>query len=139
MGMRCILVVEDEALIAADLEMSLADAGYQVLGPAASQREALEIAQRKHPDLAFVDINLLDGKTGIDLARKLRDCLGVPSIFLSGQSQEAHQNQDAALGYIGKPYDHRTVLKSVEVAGAILDGEAPSAVPRGLELFQHPH
>ena len=135
----CVLVVEDEALLALSLEGALSAAGYAVCGPTATAAEALKLAERRPPKLAIVNINLRDGRgAGIELARELLDRWGVPSLFVSGQRTEAHANRDAALGYIGKPYRPETVLKSVEVALLISEGRSPppAAVPRELELFQ---
>ena len=60
---------------------------------------------------------------------------GVLSIFASGEMMEARRAKDVALGYIRKPYEVRTVLRSVEVARALMAGGTPGAVPRGFELF----
>ena len=136
MRVHCILVVEDESILAFDLETTLRNAGFQVLGPAATAREALELAEQAHPDLALIDINLADGrKTGIEAARRLQTQLHTPSLFLSGQGAEARQNKDAALGLLEKPYSPDSVVESVAVAEALLGGEVPSRLPRGLELF----
>lgn len=134
-----ILVVEDESIIGLELEGRLQDAGHEVLGPAATVGNALELAEAKRPDLALVDINLGDGGSGIDLARQLLERWGTPSLFLSGQTQDARENDDAALGRIGKPFSAVAVLESVEVARAIADGEpvSPTSVPPELELFRH--
>lgn len=135
-----ILVVEDEPLLAMTLEASLLDAGHQVVGTAATASRALEIAEKATPELALVDINLRDGSSGIDVARELLRRWGAPSLFVSGQSRAAHANQDAALGYIDKPYTPETVVASIEVAKVVLGGGhlAPPEVPRGLELFEKP-
>ena len=136
MHVQCILVVEDESILAWDLEATLQNAGFQVLGPAATAREALELAAQTHPDLALVDINLADGKkTGIEAARRLQAQYHTPSLFLSGQGTEARQNKDAALGLLEKPYSPDAVVESVAVAEAVLAGEMPPRLPPGLELF----
>jgi DNA-binding response OmpR family regulator len=134
-----ILVVEDESIIGLELEGRLQEAGHEVLGPASTVDSALQLAEGKRPDLALVDINLGDGGSGIELARKLLDGWGTPSLFLSGQTQEARENNDAALGRIGKPFSAAAVLESVEVAKQIAAGEpvSPMNVPPELELFRH--
>ena len=134
-----ILVVEDESIIGLELEGRLEDAGHEVLGPASTVSSALELAEAKRPDLALVDINLGDGGSGIDLARQLLHRWGTPSLFLSGQTQEARENEDAAVGRLGKPFNAAAVLESVEVAKAISDGKpvSPTNVPPELELFRH--
>jgi two-component system, response regulator PdtaR len=66
-----ILIVEDEALIALELESLLQDDGHLPIGIAATAREAMALGELE-PDLALVDVHLADGPTGIDVARRLR-------------------------------------------------------------------
>ena len=135
-----ILVVEDETLIAMDIEALLTDAGHTVRGPASTAALALELAELSRPDLALVNINLRDGHgAGIGLARELLDRWGVPSLFISGKAREAAQNSDAALGHLKKPYRLESVLASVEVAKLMMDGQRvpETAVPRELTVFRN--
>lgn len=130
-----ILVVEDDPLTAMTLELTLARAGYQVLGPAATTTEALNLVKTTRPDLALVDINLSEDGNGVVLARELRR-QGVLSLFTSGQSGEARANTDAAIGYIGKPYTPELVLESIAMVRAALDGDRVPDAPFGLEIFR---
>ena len=131
-----ILIVEDEALIAWMLADSLEDGGHEVVGPATTMAEALALCEVEAPppELAVLDINLRDGSNGVDVARALFARWGVLSIFASGQMMEAWRARDVALGYIRKPYEAETVLRSVEVAREVMSGAEPRAVPAGLEL-----
>ena len=83
----------------------------------------------------MLDVNLRDGSSGVDVARALLERWGVLSIFASGAMMEARRARDVALGYIRKPYEAETVLRSVEVAREVMNGGQPRAVPAGLELF----
>jgi two-component system, response regulator PdtaR len=130
-----VLIVEDEALIAMALADSLEDGGHEVMGPAATMAEALALCEAAPPELALLDINLRDGSNGVDVARALLARWGVLSIFASGQMMEARRARDVALGYIRKPYETETVLRSVEVAREVMSGAAPGAVPAGFEPF----
>lgn len=130
-----ILIVEDEALIAMMLVDSLENGGHEVMGPASTMAEALALCDVLRPELALLDIHLRDGSSGVDVARALFGRWGVLSIFASGEMMEARRAKDVALGYIRKPYEVRTVLRSVEVARALMAGGTPGAVPRGFELF----
>src|SRR5690606_38812722 len=68
--MSCnVLVVEDEIFVAIEIESVVQDLGHRPVGIAADSRRALELA--KDAELAFVDLNLVDGPTGIDLGRRL--------------------------------------------------------------------
>jgi DNA-binding response OmpR family regulator len=134
-----ILVVEDEELIALVVLDALAEAGYDVLGPARTADEALTIARAEIPELVLADINLADDTKGTDLARMLRAELDIPVVFLSGNIQEAQPAQDVALGHIAKPCSPTVVLKSVDVVGALLRGALPEdhQIPPGLTLFRN--
>lgn len=82
------------------------------------------------------NINLREAQgAGINFARELLHCYGVPSLFVSGQIVEARRNRDAALGYIGKPWSSKSLLESVKVAQCLIDGRDPAVVPPELELF----
>ena len=79
-----VLVVEDDAFIALDLEDVLSEAGFTVTGPVATVREALALLDGEHrPDVALLDYNLGE-ETSIPVARRL-EALGIPFLFLSGQ------------------------------------------------------
>jgi DNA-binding response OmpR family regulator len=132
-----ILIVEDEMVVAWDIQSTLESAGHTIVGIAMSFGEADSIIKDGCPDLALVNINLKGGKgAGIDFARNLLDKCGIPSLFVSGQIGEARKNKDAALGFLGKPWRSRTLLASVDVAHRLINGENPDPVPPELELFQ---
>jgi two-component system, response regulator PdtaR len=132
-----ILIVEDETVVAWDIQSILESANHTVVGVAMSFAEADKIVEKDCPDLALVNINLREGRgAGIDFARDLLNKCGVPSLFVSGQSKEARENKDAALGILGKPWRSRTLLASVDVAHRLINGENPDPVPPELELFQ---
>ena len=130
-----ILVVEDDPLVALSLALCLAGAGYEVLGPADRASAALDMAVRHRPDLALLDIQLRDGHTGGALAGDLRR-VGIPSLFVSADTLEAHRNRNDALGFVMKPYEPHTILDAVLVAEDLLSGRPPRKAPFGLELFE---
>ena len=131
-----ILIVEDEVVIALDLQSTLESAGHTVIGTALNIGDAMEVVQADRADLALININLWEGRgAGIDLARHLLEQHNVPSLFVSGQRSEARRNRDAALGYLAKPWRTRALLDSVEVARRLIDGQDPAPLPPELELF----
>lgn len=91
-----ILIVEDDTLLATTLAASLIDAGYDVIGPAATEARAIQLAELMRPDLALLDIALRDGGSGLAVARALR-LQAIPCLFVSGQSDAARAARDAAL------------------------------------------
>ena len=64
-----ILIVEDEVILAVELECVLEEMGHRVVGHAVGSRDAVELVARETPDLALIDLQLLDGPTGADTAR----------------------------------------------------------------------
>lgn len=114
-----ILIVEDEPLIAANIEHVLSESGFRVAGVASSATEALSVANEHRLDLALVDIRLTGEVDGIELACRLRDEFGVPSIFLSGLfdaviAERAEQAQP--LGFLQKPFRPSQVFNAIERA-----------------------
>jgi DNA-binding response OmpR family regulator len=132
-----ILIVEDDPLIAMDLEAVLSDAGHIVRGPASTAKRALELASLEPIDLALVNIDLRHGDSGVDLARELLKKCGLPSLFVSGQEFIALNNRDAAIGFLNKPCNTDTLLKSLAVVQHLLDKASPPAptTPNGLLMF----
>jgi CheY-like chemotaxis protein len=110
-----ILVVEDEILIALELESLLKDGGHTVVGIAASSREATDAGSQLKPDLAFVDIHLADGPTGVDVARRLRQ-LGATVLFMTANAKRIPEDYAGALGVISKPYTERGVRQALDYA-----------------------
>jgi DNA-binding response OmpR family regulator len=131
-----ILVVEDDVLLAMDIEAALTDAGYRILGPVAWAAEVVELVKTQTPDLALIDLGLRDGQTGAALARYLLWRWSVHSIFITGDRQGVIGHQDAALGWLRKPFSHPELLKSIALAKAMLSGTIPTLnVPTGFQPF----
>jgi CheY-like chemotaxis protein len=114
-----ILIVEDEALVASCVEEVLGELGFAVAGIAASGPEAVALAAAHRPTLALVDIRLTGPIDGIELACRLRDELGVPSIFLSGLADaDTTKRAEAAqpLGFLPKPFRPSQVFNAIQRA-----------------------
>jgi two-component system, response regulator PdtaR len=102
-----ILIVEDDVLVASQMEDALREAGFEIIGIAATGIEALQIAALHPPTLAILDIRLPGGRDGIDTALELFRSHGVRSIFASAYSdREARERAEPAspLGWLQKPY-----------------------------------
>lgn len=108
-----ILIVEDEFLIALELESLLQDAGHDVVGIAASSKEAVALGREHSPDLAFVDIHLADGLTGIDVARELSNRQHVTVLFMTANAKRIPEDCAGARGVIAKPYTERGVKEAL--------------------------
>jgi len=112
-----ILVVDDDRLVLATVAHGLADAGFDIVD-ADNGDDAILLAREHRPDLALLDIRM-DGLSGFDVARYLRDALQVPFVFLSAFSDEATLAQIRALGALDslvKPLDIAQIIPVVEQA-----------------------
>ena len=113
-----ILVVEDEAIVAMDIEQTLKNMGYSV-AVAHSSQEALEQAEAARPDLALMDILLGEGPDGIETAIELRRKYGTPSVYLTANADEntiQRAKQTEPAGYILKPFRERELHATVQMA-----------------------
>lgn len=122
MTVRHILLLDDEAIIAMDIEMTLEAHGYSVLGPCNSTGSARDVIAAHRPDLAVLDINLGNGETSFDLAEELAD-LGVPVVFLSGYSAHTVTTPPrlADAPRLTKPINEKELIaavRSASMAGA---------------------
>jgi len=114
-----ILVVEDEMIIADNICDALEDLGYEALEPAINYTEALERIEEEKPDIAILDIHLSGRKTGIDIARKIRDSYNFPFIFLTSNSDTLTVNQAKEVmppAYLVKPFSKDELYTSIEIA-----------------------
>ena len=109
-----ILIVEDNVMIALTIEDDLEDAGHEVAGPVATIDEALAIARAGGLTMALVDVDLLHGESGIELAATLKDRHDLPCIFVTGQVSEARNHPDAALGVLAKPFSSVSIVQTVD-------------------------
>ncbi len=108
-----ILIVEDEILIALELESLLQDLGHDVVGVAASSKHALALGADLKPDLAFVDIHLADGPTGVEVARHLAGEHQVTVLFMTANAKRIPEDFAGAWGVIAKPYTERGVREAL--------------------------
>jgi two-component system, response regulator PdtaR len=118
-----ILVVEDQYFVAIDSELNLRNAGYEVVELATTAKEAVDLAEREHPDLVLMDIRLASSTDGVDAAIVIYERLGVRSIFCSGHAdakvREAAQRA-RPLGWLDKPYSAGALIEAVQQALAEL-------------------
>jgi DNA-binding response OmpR family regulator len=111
---KTILIVEDEILVAVDIERILVDAGYEIFGIAADRETALQ--QRGEADIAFVDINLRDGLTGPAIACDLADRHGTKIIYLTANPAQIDRVAATAIGYIVKPFSDSAIRAAADLA-----------------------
>lgn len=130
-----VLIVEDEVLIAAELQCILQEAGCRDVGLAKTFDEAVELACRLTPDLALVDIHLEDGPTGVDAARLIAKNCGAVVLFMTANVGRVPADFAGACGVIGKPYSEHAVRMALGFLGGCLKtGHASGPLPVGLRL-----
>jgi signal transduction histidine kinase len=114
-----ILIVEDEAVIAMDLQMQLQDMGYRVQGIARSGAQALSLAAQQRPDLVLMDIRIKGEMDGVQTAEQLRGEDAPPVVFLTSHHDEqtvARAAQTAPYGFVTKPFLPRALRATIEMA-----------------------
>ena len=129
---KSILIVEDEIFVAMDIERILADAGYHVTAIAADRQSALEHAGAA--DIAFVDINLRDGKTGPTIACEMARDHGTKVFYVTANPAQIDPVAETAIGFIRKPFSARAIRAAAEMAAANDPVETP--IPTEITLFR---
>lgn len=99
-----ILIVEDEALLAMELEALVEDAGHIVVGWATSSSEARALVDEVEADIAFVDVHLTDGATGVSVAEFIAEKKASVVVFMTANPMKLPESFAGAVGVIAKPY-----------------------------------
>ena len=119
MNKPVILVVEDEALLAADLVNTLSSLGYMVHDPVATGEDAIRAVKNQKPDLVLMDIELLDEMNGIVAAEKIRAIADIPIVYLTAYTDDLRLKQarlTEPYGYIVKPAHSRELHATIQMA-----------------------
>jgi len=114
-----ILLVEDDFLIAMQVEATLTDAGYIVVGVAASADEAVELAVLHRPALAIMDVRLAGPRDGIDAALELYRDHGLRCIFASAHADKQVTDRASPahpLSWLRKPYTTTSLIDAIRQA-----------------------
>jgi PAS domain S-box-containing protein len=119
MDKRQILVVEDEPIVALDLQQRLQRMGYRVPPAVATGEEAIMAAESRAPDLVLMDINLAGEVDGVTAAERIRQHRRVPVVYLTAYSNERTLQRAKVTepyGYLLKPFEDRELQTTIEVA-----------------------
>lgn len=119
MANRRILIVDDEIIIARELEARLAGFGFEVTGIASSGREAIALAEQTAPHLVLMDIVLKGDMDGIEAAIEIHRRWQTPIIYLTAYADEAtlqRAREAEPFGYIVKPFTERELRANIEMA-----------------------
>ncbi len=127
-----VLIVEDEYIVAAEIEDVVAEMGHNPVGIAGDQRSALALASQA--DIALVDLNLRDGPTGTTIGKILAQTHGVTVVFITANPSQLGDGIPGTLGVLPMPATERDIREVVEFAVA-RRVEADTPAPRRLKLF----
>jgi len=114
-----VLIIEDELIIAEDIKDILEHASYEVIGMAASGKEAIELLSEVMPDILLVDVSIKGNMDGIQLANVIREQYNLPFIYITSYTNKSvleRAKLTKPYGYIVKPYKEQDVLIAVELA-----------------------
>ena len=124
-----VLIVEDEAL----LLMAVEDEGHDVGCTAMTSGEAIALAGMVEPDVAFVDLQLLDGPTGVDVARYLRGTKGTMVVFITANATRLPSDYEGAAGIVSKPFSQAGIIATIRYLAQCVR-QPPPSLPAPIEL-----
>jgi PAS domain S-box-containing protein len=116
---RQILIVEDEAIVATNIEVALKHHGYGVPAVASSGEEAIHHAAALRPDLVLMDIRLQGDMLGVEAATHIHDRFGIPVVYLTAYADTATLEQakpSEPFGYLVKPFKVEDLYSTIEMA-----------------------
>lgn len=114
-----VLVVEDEDIIAKDIQNRLKGLGYAVCALVSSGEEAIKEAEETHPDLVLMDIILKGEMDGIEAAEQIRDRFNIPVVYLTAYADDKTLQRakiTEPFGYILKPFEEKELYMAIEIA-----------------------
>jgi two-component system, LytTR family, response regulator LytT len=114
-----ILIVEDESIVAKDIQMSLRKLGYNVVAICSNGEDAIRTVEEQTPDLVLMDIMLKGNMSGIEAAEQVRERFSIPIIYLTAYADESTLSKakiTEPYGYIIKPFKEIDLRTSIEMA-----------------------
>lgn len=114
-----ILIVEDNVIIADDMQSMLEEIGYEIVDNVIVYEQAEEVLKTQEVDLVLIDIILASDKTGIDLGKHIRENYNIPFIFVTSNSDRATVENAKTVkpnGYLVKPFEQQDLYTSIEIA-----------------------
>lgn len=134
-----VLIVEDEILLAMDIEAIVEDSGHSVLAEAASLKDVEALPDEIDPQLAFVDIHLANGSNGLDVARVVQKRWPEALIiFVTANVAKIPEDFAGAHGVIAKPFSHAGIKHALRYLADGVFAPPPSS-PMPASLIPSPH
>lgn len=128
-----VLIVEDQYFVAVDCELQLRSVGIECVGLATTATEALDLAERAHPDLVIMDIRLASRADGVEAAIVIYERFGIRCLFASAHADATTRNAAARarpLGWLDKPYTGEQLIAAVQEGLSVLRA-TPESAARG--------
>src|SRR5688572_9412146 len=114
-----IMVVEDEKIVAKDIQNRLRNFGYSVPFIVSSGEEAIKKIEESQPDIVLMDIMLAGESDGIETAKMIRERFNIPVIYLTAYADDSTLDRakiSEPFGYILKPFEERELYTTIEMA-----------------------
>jgi len=114
-----VMIVDDDVITVTELIEALRSSGYEIGETADSGEGAIKMAKKTHPDLVLMDIVMPGKIDGIEAAKKIREELNIPVIFLTGYSEEEYierAKSARSFGYLLKPFVDAQVSSAIKIA-----------------------
>jgi len=124
-----VLIVEDEFLVALQLEDILTDAGHKVIGIVSDLASMHAVGEP--PEVALVDLNLRDGPSGPTIARQLAERFGTAIVYVTANPAQIGRPAPTAVGVVHKPFSQNAILAAISLATR---GEI-EGLPAELDLY----
>jgi DNA-binding LytR/AlgR family response regulator len=114
-----ILIVEDNVIIADDMQSMLEEIAYEIVSSVMAFEQAVKVLAENEVDLVLIDIVLASDKTGIDLGKHIRDKYNIPFVFITSNSDRATVESAKLVkpnGYLVKPFEQQDLYTAIEIA-----------------------
>lgn len=111
------MIIEDESIIAKDIECILKNYGYKIAGPYSRAEDAINVLDNIHPHLILMDVVLKGEIDGIDAARIIKEKISVPIIFLTAYADDltiSRIKNSEPYGYFLKPFEEKELFSWIE-------------------------
>jgi DNA-binding LytR/AlgR family response regulator len=119
MGKNKVLIVEDEIIVAKDIQHSLERLGYEIIGIASDQDQVIKLIDKASPNIVLMDIMLRNEQNGVEIAEFIRTNYHIPVIFLTAYADSVTIDRAKlaeSYGYILKPFKVIDLQTNIELA-----------------------
>lgn len=129
-----VLVAEADHVVARDIELTLSQSGFAVVGTASTRVETMDLVEDEAPDLILLSVDLESEKDGIELAGELKEQFAIPTVFVTGREEDSVfelARSVRPVGYVRKPFSGAELIACLEAASQRIepDRELEGQIP----------